>query len=222
VVTGKLVPIFSDPLLQQKVFCAQMGDSFPFLSLSGGAQTDSTSYVIQIPARDEDGHVIFRKGYLRAKEEDARRGFPPFTQENVARQAFKMLNHPYGWGDSSGGIDCSRFIMDIFRTFGILMPRNSKEQGAFGKDRGEVWKKTKEEKIKSLDQATPLITILRLPDHIMLYLGSDNGTHYVIHSTGEDGKIGKVVVSDLSLRGSGPDGSLLARLCRIRLIGADD
>jgi hypothetical protein len=231
VVTGNLVHIFGDPLLRQTVFLAQMGDSFPLLGPPGGTQMANAGYVIQIPAREENGHLIFKKGYLRAKE-DARRGFPPFTQENVARQAFKMLNHPYGWGDSFGGRDCSRFIMDLFKTFGILMPRNSKEQAAFGKDLGLVEGKPEKEKRKFLDRAIPLATTLRLPGHIMLYLGRDKGRYYVIHSiwgihrSGTPDpkleKIGRVVVSDLSLGGPSRNGSLLARLTDIRLIGADN
>jgi hypothetical protein len=231
VVTGNLVHIFADPLLRQTVFLAQMGDSFHLLGQPGGTQTANAGYVIQLPAREEDGHLIFKKGYLRPRE-DARQGFPTFTQENVARQAFKMLNHPYGWGDSFGGRDCSRFIMDLFRTFGILMPRNSKEQAAYGKDLGLVEGKTEKEKRKFLDRAIPLITTLRLPGHIMLYLGRDKGRYYVIHSiwgvqsTGTPDpkleKIGRAVVSDLSLGGSGPNGSLLSRLTDIRLIGEDD
>ena len=33
-----------------------------------------------------------------------------------------------------------------------------------------------------LDQAPPLATTLRLPGHIMLYLGKQKGRYYVIHS----------------------------------------
>jgi hypothetical protein len=230
VVTGNLVHIFGDSLLRQMAFLVQMGDSFPLLSLSGGTQMANAGYVVQIPDREENGHLIFRKGYLPPRE-DIHLGFPPFTQENVARQAFKMLNHPYGWGDSLGGRDCSRFVMDLFRTFGILMPRNSKEQAALGIDLGRMEGKTEKEKRKFLDQAIPLATTLRLPGHIMVYLGRDKGRHYVIHSiwgvqsSGSSDpkleKIGRVVVSDLSLGSSGPNGSLLARLTDIRLIGAD-
>jgi hypothetical protein len=230
-VTGNLVHIFGDPFLRQAVFLAQMGDSFPLLSLPGGTQMTEAAYVIQIPSREGTGHLTFKKGYLRAKE-DVHRGFLPFTRENVARQAFKMLNHPYGWGDHLGGRDCSRFIMDLFRTLGILMPRNSKEQAAVGVDLGLLEGKTEKEKRKFLDQAIPLATTLRLPGHIMLFLGRDKGRHYVIHSiwgiqrSGTPDpkleKIGRVVVSDLSLGKSGLNGSLLARLTDIRFIGAED
>jgi len=63
----------------------------------------------------------------------------------------------------------------------------------------------------------------------MLYLGKDNGKYYIIHNiwgiqkAGEFGpvleKIGRVVISDLSLGSSGPSGSLLDRITDIRLIG---
>ena len=141
-----------------------------------------------------------------------------------------MLHHPYGWGDTLGGRDCSRFIMDLFRTFGILMPRNSKEQARVGVDLGPVDEKPVQEKRKILDRSIPLATTVRLPGHIMLYLGKDKGKHYVIHSiwgvlkSGKASpslqKIGKAVVSDLSLGEKGPNGSLLDRITDIRMIGS--
>ena len=229
VVTGNFVTVFGDPSLRQPVFTAQMGDSFPLLSTLGGSKDTQAFYVIHIPSREDSGSLTIRKGYIRA-EEDVHQGFLPYHQENVARQAFKMLRHPYGWGDRLGGRDCSRFIMDLFRTFGILMPRNSKEQATVGMDPGSVEGKPIEEKQKLLDQSIPLATTVRLPGHIMLYLGKDKGKYYVIHSiwgiqkSGKAGpslqKIGRAVVSDLSLGGKGPNGSLMDRITDIRMIGS--
>ena len=228
VVTGNVVTVFGDPSLRQPVFTAQMGDSFPLLGVPGGSKGPQSFYVIQIGGRDDNGPLILRKGYIHANE-DVHQGFLSYTQENVARQAFKMLHHPYGWGDRLGGRDCSRFIMDLFRTFGILMPRNSKEQALVGMDLGSVEEKNVQEKRKILDQSIALATTVRLPGHIMLYLGKDQGKHYVIHSiwgiqkSGKEGsalqKIGKVVVTDLSLGEKGPNRSLLERITRIRIIG---
>ncbi|MGZ3615079.1 MAG: C40 family peptidase, partial [Thermodesulfobacteriota bacterium] len=181
-------------------------------------------YIISTPWREGDGQLTFRKGYIR-RDEDVHRGFLSYTQSNLAHQAFKMLNHPYGWGDKLGGRDCSRFIMDLFRTFGILMPRNSREQARVGVDLGGVKGNSSREKRKVLDQAIPLATTLRLPGHIMLYLGRDKGKHYVIHSlwgiqgSGKVETIGKVVVSDLTLGSNGPNGSLLDRITGMRTIG---
>ncbi len=229
VITGNFVTVFVDQSFHQSIFVAQMGDSFPLLSIPGKIKVANTCYVIHIPWREDNGQLTFRKGYIRT-DEDVHPGFLLYTQENVARQAFKMLNHPYGWGDRLGGRDCSRFIMDLFKTFGILMPRNSKEQATVGTDLGLVEGKTEKEKQKLLDQSTPLATTLRLPGHIMLYLGKEKGKYYAIHSlwgiqkSGKTGptaeKIGKVVVSDLSLGRKGPSRSLLDRLTIIRMIGS--
>jgi hypothetical protein len=229
VVTGSSVTVFGDPSLRQPAFIAQMGDSFPLLSASDGSKMAHGIHVILIPSRNDSEPLSIRKGYLRT-DENVHQGFLPYTQENVARQAFKMLHHPYGWGDRLGGRDCSRFIMDLFGTFGILMPRNSKEQARVGTDLGSVGEKPVQEKRKILDQSIPLATTLRLPGHIMLYLGRDKGKHYVIHSiwgVQKSGKgrpmlekIGRVVVSDLSLGEKGPSGSLLDRTTDIRIIGS--
>ena len=227
-ITGNFVNIFGDPILQQPIFIAQMGTSFPLISMPGTSGTSEPGYVIKIPYRERDGQLAFRKGYI-SKDEDVHRGFLPYTQENVARQAFKMLHQPYGWGETDGGRDCSRFIMDLFATFGILMPRNSKLQAQVGISLGQAEGKNLKEKRKILDRATPIATLLRSPGHIMLYLGKDHGKYYVIHSiwgiqvSGKSSpkleKIGKVVVSDLSLGRKGPNGSLLDRITDIRVIG---
>ncbi len=230
VVTGNAITVFGDSSLRQQAFAAQMGDSFPLLLIPAGNKDTNVFYVIRIPWREGNGELRFRKGYIRPGE-DVHPGFLPYTQENVARQAFKMLNHPYGWGDRLGGRDCSRFIMDLFRTFGIQMPRNSKEQAMVGTDLGPVGGKPTDRKQKILDQALPLATTLRLPGHIILYLGKDKGKYYAIHSiwgiqkSGDAGptveKIGRAVVSDLTLGEKGPSGSLLDRITAIRTIGSD-
>jgi len=229
VVTGSLVTVFGDPSLRQPAFIARMGDSFPLLSAPGGSKATRAFYVIPIPSKEENGSLSLRKGYLRA-DADVHRGFLPYHQENGARQAFKMLRHPYGWGDRLGGRDCSRFIMDLFGTFGFRMPRNSNEQAMVGMDLGPTEGKPIKEKQKLLEQSIPLATTLRLPGHIMLYLGKDGGRHYVIHSiwgiqvSGKGGpavqKIGGVAVSDLGLGEKGPNGSLLDRISDIRIIGS--
>jgi hypothetical protein len=98
-----------------------------------------------------------------------------------------------------------------------------------GREIGEIEGKEMKEKRMILDQAVPLATVLRLPGHIMLYLGRDRGRYYAIHSiwgiekeissTRLLEKIAKVEVSDLSLGESGPRGSLLERITDARFIG---
>ena len=251
VMTGNFVHVFGSPRLQQAIFLAQMGTSFPILDLprsspaplrsragtveglpgsSGITGINRPYYVIKVPFREIDGMLTFRKAYI-SEDEDIHRGFLPYTQKNVARQAFKMLHQPYGWGEMFGGRDCSRFIMDVFATFGILMPRNSKLQAKIGITLGQLEGKSPAEKKRILDRAIPLTTTLRLPGHIMLYLGKENERYYAIHNIwgiqkrrwfrSSLEKIGRTVVSDLSLGRSGPNGSLLDRLTDIQFIGPE-
>ena len=72
-----------------------------------------------------------------------------------------------------------------------------------------------------LRSAVPGITILRMPKHLMLYLGQINSQHYVIHSTWAErysmtsdakNRINQVVVSDLTLNGKSYLGSLFDRI----------
>lgn len=229
VVTGSYLAFPSDSSSQKESVVAQMGASFPLVLLRQGNGSDEQHYIVKVPYREKEGQLAFRNRHI-SKREDVHLGFLPYTQANVAKQAFKMLHQPYGWGEMSGGRDCSRFIMDIFAAFGILMPRNSKYQAQVGIDLGQVEGKTSREKQRILDRA-PLAATLRLPGHIMLYLGKDRGRCYVIHSIwgfqkkGKSGptleKIGGVTVSDLSLGGKGPNGSLLERLTDIRFIGEE-
>ena len=230
VITGSFVKVFGDLSLRQIIFLAQMGTTFPILSQPEKTGITDPCYIIQIPFREVDGELTFRKGNIH-KDEDVYYGFLPYTQENLARQAFKMIHQPYGWGEMFGARDCSRFIMDIFATFGIFMPRNSKLQARVGISLGQVEGMTIKEKQRVLDRAIPLATTLRLPGHIMLYLGKDKGKYYVIHNiygTQKAGwfapvleKIGRVVVSDLSLGRSGPHQSLLHRITDIQTVASD-
>ena len=102
------------------------------------------------------------------------------------------------------------------------MPRGSKEQGFTGTQLGWFnYKEDSEAKSEVLRPAVPGITILRMPKHLMLYLGQVNGQHYVIHSTWAErysmtsdakNRINQIVVSDLSLNGRSYLGSLFDRI----------
>jgi hypothetical protein len=224
-ITGNFVPVYNDPDLKSVAFQAQMGTAFPLLQITRDGCNSMPSYTIRIPHREKEGQLTLKKGYISCGD-DVHPGPLPYTQSNVAGQAFKMLHQPYGWGEVSGGRDCSRFILDINSTFGFLFPRNSKFQARVGIDLGGAGGKTAGQKRKILDRAPPFLTTLRLPGHIMLYLGKHKGKYYAIHSiygVQRNGavldKIGGVVVSDLSLGETGLNGSLMERLTDVRFVG---
>ena len=111
----------------------------------------------------------------------------------------RMLGTPYGWGDSGGNRDCSGTARDLFTPFGIWLPRNSAAQAkafpfvAFEECNGE-----EKEKIL-ISGAVPFATLLRVPGHIMVYLGEFRGEPCVFHSTwgirtSRDGREGRHII----------------------------
>lgn len=229
VITGNSVPVYRDPEHREPLFSVPMGNAFPMLPSSDRLTASSGGYAIRVPFREKDGRLRYREAYIPGNE-DVHLGFLPYTQSNLCRQAFKMLHQPYSWGERSGGRDCSRFILDLFAPFGIVMPRNSKLQAEVGVELGSLKGKTLKEKERILEGAIPFATTLRLPGHIMLYLGKHRGRHYTIHSIwGIETRnkeapvlwrVGKAVVSDLTLGKGGAAGSLLQRITDIRVLAS--
>ncbi|MDR2399125.1 MAG: SH3 domain-containing protein [Endomicrobium sp.] len=139
---------------------------------------------VEVPVTKTNGELSFKKVFV--KKADISLGFLPYTQSSVINQAFKYLDIPYGWGDDSGYPDCSSFVRQIFSCFGIVFPRNSKAQSQIGNivvnfdDQGTNEQKTETILQKAIPGIT--ITIFYLLGHIMLYLGSNDGQPYIIHS----------------------------------------
>jgi hypothetical protein len=184
---------------------------------------------VTVPQRRPDGTATLVPGFMAAA--DIHEGYLPYTPRQVLIQAFKMLHQPYGWGGMYGGQDCSRFLQAVFATFGIELPRDSKNQIRTGEALA-AWPAgaSIEEKLRLLrESAVGGITLLGMKGHIMLYLGMIDGRAYAIHSAwayrkpGRGGKddtfvLNRVVVSDLSLGEGSQRGSLLDRLNAVRLV----
>jgi len=223
VVTKAKADIYLNPQLTSQYDYVRMGVGFPLIR-----KFETGVYEVGICLRDENGRAVFKTGYLRS--EDVHEGYLPYTPRNVIEQAFELLNSPYGWGGMHGEQDCSRFLQEVFATVGITLPRNSSEQARVGKLLAEFKQEaTESQKFEILSkQAVGGITLLRLPGHIMLYLGIVNSRPYVIHATwgyrepqGNVDRvrvINRVVVSDLSLGEGSQKGSLLKRLVKMILI----
>jgi hypothetical protein len=111
----------------------------------------------------------------------------------------RMLGKPYGWGDLGGNRDCSGSLRDLFTAFGVWLPRNSAAQAKAYPfvPFGEVPGREKEERLAL--EGVPFATLLAVPGHIMLYLGTYRGEPWVFHSmwgvrTLRDGKEGRHIV----------------------------
>lgn len=218
VVMGESTPVFRDPELQRMSQRPSMGTTIPIAERTGNG------YVVWMPRRSEEGSVQLQRGYLDPRS-DVREGFPPFTQRNIIKQAFKLLGARYGWGGQYNGRDCSGFVQDVFLSMGVDMPRDSRDQAFVGTQLGHFEPMRQgEEKAAAIQGGAPGITLMRMPLHMMLYIGEANGQFFAIHSTWAERismhsdqkvRINQVVVSDLTLNGKSYLGSLFDRIVSI-------
>jgi hypothetical protein len=222
VVTGESVRVFREATLKEVLQRPSMGTVIPMAT----SKSAEGAYPVWIPYRKDDGSAKLAKCYISRKS-DVTKGYPVYSQANVIRQAFKLLSARYGWGGMYNGRDCSGFTHDVFLSMGVDLPRDSKQQAMVGTQLGYFRPFQDDEARKAtLKSARPGITLLKLPKHQMIYLGTVNGQFYVIHSTwaertGEDrladekNRINQVVVSDLELNGRSWVGSLGDRIISI-------
>jgi hypothetical protein len=225
VVTGESVRVFKDAELKEVLQRPTMGT----VILMASSKSSEGPYPVWMPYRKDGGSVGLTKCYISRKS-DVTKGFPVYSQANVIRQAFKLLGQRYGWGGMYNGRDCSGFVHDVFLSFGVDLPRDSKQQSMVGTQLGYFQPfQNDAEKKAVLKNARPGITLMKMPHHQMIYLGMVNDQFYTIHSTwaertGDDqvadvkNRINQVVVSDLDLNGRSWVGSLFDRILSINEI----
>jgi len=228
VVTDQKADIFLDPGLTLYHDYVRMGTRFPLEWFA-----DQRAIEVLIPFRMADGSTVFKNAYI--KRAAINFGYLAYTPRNIIDQAFKLINTPYGWGGMNGEQDCSQFLQEVFAAVGIFLPRNSSAQAQVGMLLGKFDEHSSdEEKAKALsEKGIGGITLIRLDNHIMLFLGMYNGKPYVIHSTWGYRKpdrgidharvVNRVVVTGMDLGKGSSRGSLLSRIVSINMIcGVDD
>ncbi|MCA9404176.1 MAG: SH3 domain-containing protein [Candidatus Omnitrophica bacterium] len=219
VITAAKADVYLDEKLSLPHDHLRMGAVLP------AALTESDrSRRVLLPVRNTDGRLAIRPGFLAADKSST--GYLPFTPRVIIEQAFRMLNAPYGWGGMYGEQDCSRFMLEIFQTVGLRLPRNSGPQARSGRLLARFDLDTPlDEKRGVLRGVMPGPAVLTMRGHIMLYLGAVDGRPYAIHSfwayrepTPEGDRVrvvNRVAVSDLDLGEGSAKGSLLKRLTGI-------
>ncbi len=151
---------------------------------------------------------------------DAGEIFPrPLTSRRIAGLADHLMGQIYGWGGSFGGRDCSATMRDLFVPFGLWLPRNSSEQAGAGVVVPLAGLTPSKREQRLLAEGIPFLTLVRVPGHIMLYIGAKEGQSALLHTiwglrtrslTGQEGRwgIGRTVVTTLQ-PGLQRDGLLL-------------
>ena len=173
-------------------FTARVGTVLPIVGGGKGGPL-----VIAVPVRDERSQAVRVEALLSPGQ--ASEGPLPLTEWNLAMVVDRMLGKPYGWGDLGGNRDCSGSLRDLFAAFGVWLPRNSAAQARAypSVSFDEIPGQEKEKRL--VLEGRPFATLLRLPGHIMLYLGTFRGTPWVFHSmwgvrTIRDGREGRHIV----------------------------
>lgn len=183
-------------------------------------------HVIELPVRGADGSLGFAPALLPRTAAVSADPLP-LSPANLIRQGFRFLGERYGWGHSYDARDCSGFVSEVYRSMGVEVPRNTRDQSV-----SPALDKT----LFSADDdhATRMGAVARLqpgdlvyiPGHVMMVIGRDNGITYTIHDTtgigytGADGgyvsvPLNGVVVTPLEPLMSGAGTSTIDRITSI-------
>ena len=137
---------------------------------------------VWLPVRDEEGRYMTTIALI-PQHCSVNRGYLPLTTDNILKVAFTMLGDAYGWGGMLAEPDCSLYMRNVYKCFGLELPRNTTWQSAMPAFKTDLTDMEAEAKAKVLD-SLPAGTILFLKGHEMMYLGEVNGFHYVISTMG--------------------------------------
>ena len=142
------------------------------------------NYIVNVPSRAADGSLKFIEALVPISR-DVHIGYMPFTYSNVIRLADKTRGEIYGWGGMLGTRDCSALVMEIYRCFGIMLPRNTSDLAKlpekYAADVSSLSAEAKRETILS----QPAGVILFFPGHVMIYYGSNGNDLLCLSAAGK-------------------------------------
>lgn len=163
------------------------------IKLKDGRYLDMGTYLPLVSEEENFFKVLmpvagntFKTTEVTIKNTDAVKGYMPFTQANVIAQSLKFQGEKYGWGHSNNTRDCSGFIRDVYRSFGIKMARNTsaQETDVVGKKVNFKIPGGNSAKEKLLKKQNPG-SALYMPGHTVMYLGvNEQGIPMMVHSYG--------------------------------------
>lgn len=172
------VPAVSGLALDMGVALPERRD-WPMTEAVNG-QSALASRVVDVPTRDASGALRLTAALL-PRGEASHDGPLPASRANVLRQAFRFLGERYGWGHANEARDCSGFVGEVYRSVGLVMPRNTGDQArspAFAR-----------QSLEGMDRAARLTAVaalapgdlLYLPGHVVMVVGHDEHGPWVIH-----------------------------------------
>lgn len=181
-------------------FRAGIGTILPLISAGSG------KHQILLAVADQERQALLVEATVPLDHGEI---FPlPLNAWRLASLAAGMMGQPYTWGQSFTGRDCSATVRDMFAPFGVWLPRNSSKQARTGRviSLSELTPERREKHL--LAEGIPFLTLVRVPGHIMLYIGEYEGRAALLHTIwglrtrnlwGPEGRwlIGKTVITTL-------------------------
>ncbi|HET9474154.1 MAG TPA: SH3 domain-containing protein, partial [Steroidobacteraceae bacterium] len=211
VVTGATVKtVFTPTRSQVSELQLDMGVRVPVIAdwpqaKPVNGQHPYTAHVIELPERADDGSLRFAQALL-PRTADTAKDYLPLSRANLLRQGFKFLGERYGWGHSYNARDCSGFVSDVYRSFGVQLPRNTRDQA--------ITPALNRTTFTAADDHEQRLAVLRnlevgdlvyIPGHVMMVIGHEKGMPYVIHDTtgisyrDATGEVARVVLNGVSV-----------------------
>jgi len=188
VVTGAQVRTVHTPERPEvSAVLLDMGVRLPLAPWPGdqplNGQHPGFGHAVELPVRGEDGTLVFAPALI-PRSADVAADYLPLTGANLIGQAFKFLGERYGWGHRYDARDCSGFVSEIYRSFGVLLPRNTSAQSRSpGLDGIRIDAGMGHDERLRLLRSSQVGDLVYIPGHVMMVLGHVDGETYVIHDT---------------------------------------
>jgi cell wall-associated NlpC family hydrolase len=152
------------------------------LSEAVNGQGALAAHVVEMPIRGADGALVVANALL-PRSEASHDGPLPASRANLLRQAFRFLGERYGWGHDYGSRDCSGFVNEVYRSVGLVMPRNTRDQAVsagFAKHTPIPAEWTRAQRRAAVDALRPG-DLIYIPGHVVMVVGFDEHGPWVIH-----------------------------------------
>jgi hypothetical protein len=146
-------------------------------------QLPLAAHVVELPQHGADGRLELVPALL-PRSADVASDYLPATPANLLRQGFKFLGERYGWGHSYATRDCSGFVSEVWRSLGVELPRNTRDQAL-----SAAFERIALDESMARDERAALVATLQvgdlvyIPGHVMMVIGRDAGLTWVIHDT---------------------------------------
>lgn len=139
------------------------------------------NHTVWMPVRKANGSYE-KKLALIPENRKVSEGFLPLTSANIAMVAMNQLGDAYGWGGMLSSNDCSAYVRDVYKCFGLELARNTtwqanqpvKKYEFVEKDAsGNITYSMPTEERRALIKSLPVGSVLIFSGHEMIYLGYD-------------------------------------------------